>query len=493
MFKNSRLVRASKGIERRIFLKALGLGLSLPLAARLSRIASAASGPSPKRFLLLYMPHGVPPEHYNPQVSAGDRTSFALDQSNISILSPLEKYKSYVNVYQGFKYPGATTHEGIVSCLSGITTSNGGSVDESSPRTTLEHVIAKGLGVTPLILGACSHRPYGLDKDGKLFWNGTAVDPQKNPAAAADKLFASKGPPSSAAATDADLRKQLLALTASEIDGLQRELGSLTREKTKLQRHLEAVQSLQNGGGPVQSSCTTAPVLPTVEMVRSASAGQKLDPSGGNDYFYQEKNFPLLFQAQLELAAQAIVCNAAQVVAVMPMYTTCDFDFAFAQAPGSHHTTLSHTGPQPSQTTSQATSPNNFNPTTRANFAKAQLWFAEMFDRYVLAVLAQDDPSAPGQKILDNTLIYWMSEIGDGAQHSSQSALVYPNGQGGPMQTYLPLVSIGKSGGALKTGQVVRFDADRPAGDLYLSFCRAMGVASATFGDAMQPVQEVLA
>ena len=477
---------SNRGIERRFFLKALGLGLSLPLAARLSRIASAAPSPAPKRFLLFYMPHGVPPEHYNPQVSDSDRTNFALDQSNISILSPLQKYKSLVNVYQGFRYPGAQTHEGILSCLSGYA---GGSTDETGARTTLEHVIAKGLGKPPLILGACSHRPWGLDKDGKLFWNGTAVDPQKNPAAAADKLFAGGAVPN-AGAVDAELRNSLLALTASEIDAMKKELGSLTREQTKLARHLEAVQSLQAGTGTSASSCASAPALPTVAMVRAASAGQVVDPSGGNDYFYQEKNFPLLLQAQLELAAHAIACNAAQVVAVMPMYTTSDFDFTFAQAPGAHHSALSHTNPQPASgvTGDPPPSPKNLNPDTRAAFARAQLWFAKMLDQYVLQVLAQDDPSAPGQTILDNTLIYWMSEIGDGAMHTSESKLIYPK-----MQTYLPLVSIGRCGGALKTGQVVRFDTDRPAGDLYLSFCQAMGVTGATFGDAKQVVSEVLA
>jgi hypothetical protein len=478
-----------------MFLKALALGLSVPLALKLARVASAAPTAAPKRFLLLYVPHGVPGEHYFPQVNDADPTSFTLNQSNVSILGPLEKYKASVNVYQGFNYPGANTHEGILSCLSGVSTfaGGGGSVDESTPRTTVEHAIANGLNVKPLILGACSHRPYGLDKDGKLFWNGTAVDPEKNPAAAADKLFAgaATSTPTGPVSADADLRKDLLALTSSEIDGLKKELGSLTREQTKLQRHLEAIQSLQTGSGPSQSSCKAAPALPTVEMVRQASAGQKIDPSGGNDYFYQEKNFPLLYQAQLELAAHALVCNAAPVVGVMPMYTNCDFDFSFAGTPGAHHSLLSHTTPAAADGAGGGNPPpsvKNLSPTQRANFAKAQLWFTTQIEKYILQVLSQDDPSAPGSSVLDNTLIYMMSEIGDGAMHTSKSTLIYP-----PMQTYLPLVSIGKCAGALKTGRVVRFDTDRPAGDLYLTFAKAMGVNGAAFPGASQTVTEVLA
>ena len=125
-----------------------------------------------------------------------------------------------------------------------------------------------------------------------------------------------------------ELRKDLLALTASEIQTLSGSLGNLTKEKTKLQRHLEAIQAMKDGKGSGASSCTMAPTLPAVEKVRAASAGKPTTSNngGGDDFFYQESNFQMLFQAQLELATQAIVCNAAQVVGLMPMYATSDFN-----------------------------------------------------------------------------------------------------------------------------------------------------------------------
>ena len=506
MQQHVRLIRATRFLERRMFLKALALGLTVPVAARLARTAAAAPAAPPKRFFLFYMPHGVPPEHFNPQVSASDRTSFALDKPSsdmkvpdVSILSPFQKYKSSVNVYQGFKYLAGKTHSSILSCLSGL---SGEESDDKTPRTSVEHVIAKALGVKPLILGACSHQPYGLDTNGKLFWDGTAVDPQKNPAAAADALFGktSAAPPVNA---DAELRKELLALTATEIQSLQGTLGDLTTEKTKLQRHLEAIQNIQSGSGVGSgvSSCTATPSLPTVEKVRAASAGQVIDSSGGNDYFYQEANFQLLLQAQLELVAQALVCNAAQVAALMPMFTTCDFNFSFSQPlslamPNSgwaHHAGLSHTAGQAAkdyQAQNQTPSIANLDPTTRRAFAGAQLWFMQQLDKYVVSVLANtDDPTAPGTKVLDNSLIYIMSEIGECNNHTTVTSLTgsYP-----PFPAYLPLVSIGKSGGALKSGQVIHFDTDRPASDLYLTFAKAMGASTSTFPATTGPVTEAL-
>ena len=482
-------------MQRRLFLKALALGLSLPAAARLVRTATAAPAAAPKRFFLMYIPHGTAPEHYNPQVSDSDRTSFALDQTNISILGALQKYNSYVNVYQGFKYLGGQTHSSSLTCLSGL--SGDPNTIGNAARVSLEHVIAQSLGVQPLILGACSHLATNFDDNGKLFWNGTAVEPQKSPPAAADALFKTTSP-APTTDSDAQLRKDLLALTATEIQSLQSSLTGLSTEQTKLQTHLTAIQGLQAGSSSSGvTSCTTTPSLPTVEKVRAASAGQVIDSSGGNDYFYQEANFPLIFQAQLELIAEALICNAAQVSALMPMYPTCDFNFNFSQPGGTappsgwaHHTGLSHT-PFQAATGAQYDSPisvNNFNPLTRQAFANAQKWFMAQLDQYVLQKLATtDDPSAPGTMVLDNTLIYLMSEIGDGSNHTTTSLVEYPQ-----VPSYLPLVSIGKAGGGLKTQQVVRFDTDRPASDLYTSFAKAMGAGTATFPNATGPVTEVL-
>lgn len=493
MGQHLRLVRATQRLQRRLFLKALALGLAVPAALRLARTATAADAAPPKRFFLFYMPHGVPVEHYNPLVSDSDRSDFALDQTNISILGPLQKYRSYVNVYQGFKYQGGDAHDGLVNCLSGLP----GKPDESRPRATLEHAIARDLGVKPLILGACSHLATAFDKNGKLFWDGTAVEPQKSPVAAADQLFggAASVPSSSA---DAELRKDLLGLTASEIQALQGTLGDLTTERNKLQRHLEAIQGIQNGdqrGG--LSSCTGVPSLPNVDKVRAASTGTMVDPSGANDYFYQESNFQLLLAAQLELVAQALVCNVASVAALMPMFANCDFDFQFANPDTpepsggwAHHAGLSHTSFRAVEGAS-GDSPltvNNFKSETRAAFANAQRWFASQLDTYLLQVLANtDDPAAPGSKVLDNTIVYWMSEIGDCSGHTTQSLVESPQ-----VPSYLPLVSIGKGGGALKTGQVVRFDSDRPAGDLYLTLAKAMGANNTSFPDATGPVTELL-
>lgn len=503
-----RLERAKLRLQRRVFLKAAALGLTVPAALRLARSATAAPTGAPRRFLLMYLPHGTACEHYNPRMTGpgNDPTQFALDMTNESILGPLEAYKQWVNVYQGFQYLGQAcgTHEGIVNILSGKDT-----CDTTGGRITLEHVIANGLGVKPLILGACSHQPYSLDLHGMLFWDGSAaVDPQKDPAAAYDQLFGGQPASSPMASADDQLRTAMLDLTTTELDELKQSVASLTSEQTKLQAHLDALAALKasQGTGSGQSSCTTKPSLPSVDKVRQESAGIVLDPSHANDYFYQESNFRTIFEAQLDLAAQALICNAAQVIGLMPMYATCEFDFSFIGGSlggcsgWGHHSGLSHTSYQPTPS-AQYDSPitiDNAKPEVRAAFARAQRWFFEQLTDHVISLLATTpDPAASdGSMVLDNTLIYVTSEIGDSQNHLRLSEIMYPQ-----LPSYLPMVSIGGAGGGLVSGQVVTLPIVaekagpdvRPAVDVYLTLAKAMGVADATFPGTTGTLDGVLA
>jgi len=490
-----RLIRAGRNIHRRLFLKALALGLSVPAAAKLTRMATAAPPGPLKRFLLLYIPHGIAAEHYNPKIGS-DGVSFDLDQTNESILGPLQPYKQWVNVYQGLRYPDfGGTHEGIVNCLSGVST-----MDDKSPRITVEHVIAKGINTKPLILGACSHLPFGIDAHGKLFWDGTThVDPQKSPVKAADTLFGG----SSTTVSEATLRAQVLELNQQELDDLEKTVTGLTREQTKLSSFLAGIEAVKSGTPEVASTCTGKPSLPTVEKVRAASAGIIVEPSGGNDYFYQESNFRILLQAQLELAAQALICGAAQVIGLMPMWATCEFDFSFiggslgSSSTWGHHNGLSHTAPRSTGAYDSPLSIANAGPPeVRATFARAQRWFYQQLVDYLVSQLATTpDPTTDnGSVVLDNTLIYVMSEIGDGQNHSRVSLVLYPQ-----IPAYLPAVTIGGCAGAIKAGRVLTYSistdptkSGRPATDLYLTLCRAMGVSNATFPATTGLITEVL-
>ena len=77
------------------------------------------------------------------------------------------------------------------------------------------------------------------------------------------------------------------------------------------------------------------------------------------------------------------------------------------------------------------------------------------------------------------------------------SEILYPQ-----VPDSLPLITIGKCGGAITSGQVVQFPiaasanaptVNRPAADLYLTMAKAMGAASATFPGTTGVVSQVMA
>ena len=343
------LARAKSLLERRLFLKALGLGLAAPLALRLSKSATAASPGAAKRLFVMYFPHGIAPEHYNPLMAGDgkDPTQFALDKTNESILGPLEPYKKWVNVYNGFEYPGGYGH---ARGLRERALRREHRRRDRHARTSIDQAIGKGLGVKPLIWAPARTRRSASTSTARCF--GTAPRSTRRrtrprPPTSCSRTSA-RGPTVSA---DEQLRSALVNLTSAEIQDLKKTVAGLTNEKTSSRRTSRPCRRSRTAAAPTVSSCTSMPSLPTVNKVRQESAGLVVQPGGGNDYFYQERNFRTLLKAQLELTAQALICNAAPVIGLMPMYPTAEFDFSFiGGTPGSggwgHHNGLSHTSPQ---------------------------------------------------------------------------------------------------------------------------------------------------
>jgi hypothetical protein len=121
----------------------------------------------------------------------------------------------------------------------------------------------------------------------------------------------------------------------------------------------------------------------------------------------------------------------------------------------------------------------------------------QLVNKVVSVLATTDDPAAPGTKVLDNSLIYIMSEIGDGQDHTRVSEILYPQ-----TPDSLPLLTIGKCGGAITSGQVVQFPiaekmsagkVNRPAVDLYLTMAKAMGASSVSFPGQTGTLPGVLA
>ncbi|HEY2902332.1 MAG TPA: DUF1552 domain-containing protein [Polyangia bacterium] len=465
-----RNTKAEVTLRRRVFLGALGLGLSAPLATRMARRAVALAAMRPRRLMIVYIPHGMPDEHFTPTGSDGNLN---LSPSPISVLSPLEPYKSYVTSVQGITMnAGATNHAAIRAVLTGF--------PEGAGSDSIDALIATKLGVSAYAMGTV---PYsagaGFYSDDFLLKQGTWVRPEPDPGKSATALFGAAGAeisslsPSPAAAGEAAFRAEMLALTEGEIASAQKLLSGLTSEQNKLQIHLDAVRSLQAmgpgaAGGMRMLTCTGRPDLPSV----AAIAGKDpLDPA----------NLAGVLDANLEVAAAALACGAASVISLQNMYTNAGIAMNFAGGPGiakAHHDPISH----------------SWDDAGRAEFATCQRWFYQHLVTSLVKTLAETPDAADttgSRMVLDNTLIMVCSEISDGAEHNSDASPVYVDTK--PIDTSLPFVLIGGGSGYLKTGGRI-VNAKTVHTDLLATLADAMGAPLPSIGgQAVHPIAELKA
>lgn len=445
--------RDRRRLARRVFLGALGLGLSLPLAYGSARLAVAQAAPRPRRLFLMYLPHGAPCEYFDP--AGAD-----LDLSGKGVLGALTPYQQQLTVLRGVGMNGAQNHAAIRTMLTGSADGEG--------SDSIDGLIAQKLGVTPYVLGAIPYaKGSGFTSDSFLVRHGSWVRPEEDPARAADALFQSLGTGGGAPNPDAAFRAAALALTEKELVRLQAVTRDLTAEQTKLNVHLDAIRQLKSGGGgELQISCDKRPELPSLAAL---AGGDVLDPS----------NLGKVLDAQLEVAAHALVCGTARVVTLQNMYVNADLNMGFAGGPGvpkGHHEPVSH----------------SWDSAGRTEFALVQRWFYSRLAEKLLKTLNQPDPQDPEHTVLDNSLVAVLSEVSDGANHNSD-ATTHVWIEGKEMETSLPLVLIGGAGGYLKpAGGLLKVSALHT--DLLATLAEAMEAPLSNLGSVpIKPITEVKA
>ena len=438
-----------------MFLKALGVGLTAPMALRLSQLALAAPE-RPRRLFSFYIAHGAPPEHLDPM---GGGRNFSLEGNGVGIFGTLEPYKALTTVLRGLEIKGHNNHAAI------------GSVLTDDAERSIDHEVARGLGSTAMVLGAIPHRPFGIDHDSRVSRDGEWISPELSPVRAYDTAFAGLegADPGTNAPNDAALRARVMQLTARELEDLQGELRGLTREESKLSRHLEAVQRIETEerdappGGVVAPACTAAPSLPSVDALR-----------GQDDaFFISDENFGPIAEAQVDVGAQALLCGATRVVTLHSLYGTAQVPFGHIGIPEGHHDPLSH-----SQTEQG-----------REQFARCQRWMFGLVAR-AAEILDVPDPEDPDHTALENSLLFAMSEIADGNGHLSSKGVLNIGAQ--VLEQWIPAIMVGGAGGTVDAGQVLELE-NRAHGDALLTIARAMGVPLTRFGvNGTQPIAEIL-
>jgi Protein of unknown function (DUF1552) len=419
----------SKAISRRMLLQGLGAAaLAAPLVLR-GRRAEAQSATRPRRLVVLFTPHGAPAEFFWPK-SASDLTAMGA----ISILSPLQKYASKLNVLRGIDYVGSDNHY-----------ANRDVITAKGPDS-LDTVVARKLGVKPLRLGVVPDYAQSFTVDGYFtFDGGKPVQGNPDPAGALDALTGSlpmstggsMPAPAPQGPTADDLRRQSLKVTDAELAELRTRLDA-TPPAAKLDTHKAAVAAML----ATAAQSPSAPSMPIAGCISKPSIAG-VDKVRGKNVWAQE-NFGDLMQAQVDVAAFALRCGITRVAVIQAGYVNYGVPFTWINIGSGHHG-LSHG--------------------VRDQHALCQQWFAQKFAA-LLDGLNVPDPEDPAHTVLDNTTALWCTEIADGQQHNCQS---------------VPMVLAGGGSGYFKTGQYLQLGSVSHA-TVLTSLAESMGVTGQTFG-----------
>ncbi len=384
-------------LHRRTFLGSAAVTIGLPFleSARGVREARAADCSAAQRFLAWFLPCGIHMPDWTP-------TSTGQGWVAPYILEPLEPVRDKLLVVTGLDHhemsmPGEPPG-GHGSGTGAFLTMRPVHKNENDPdRTSLDQVIAQQALTTcnrplPSLQLGPQVRGEGCDKTDCSFletisWDhDTPLPMEGDPVRAFNRIFEGVDAGEVNSESDAEaqrrlaLRTSVLDYVSGEAELLQLELGQ--DDRAKLDEYLTGIRELENrivnlagsGGGSV--SCEVP-----------ASPGRNLP--------YQE-----LVTVLADLMAMAFICDQTRVGSFIMARGTSMVNFEFLLGEASEHHLISHHMSQ--QKAYQM-------------LREIGRWEMEVFSAFLQKLDAAVE--ADGTSVLDKTLVYCSSEIGDGNGH----------------------------------------------------------------------------
>lgn len=384
---------------------AVGSGLVTGLAPWGSRGTRALAGPpgAPLRLVLWPMMNGADPAFFWPSTGLASE-----------VLAPLAPYERKTTLVRGIGIAGADNHQAVRATFSGQPISSYDAADPAVP--SLDQVVAAHLerdspsALASLHLGvrpADAYEFYQMYGRSTLFFSSSGpIDYEASPVAAYDRLFASTATPTPPSTT-ADPEREALSILTAELDALDARAAGLPTEQAKLAQHREALAALATRGGampPPTFSCGGA--IASVEALRAELAG---NPRAA----YRDDLFSAIFDAQVDLAAQALVCGLTRVATIQA--GSADGNVVVPVGGGLPHHNTSH-GDQ-------------------ATFAQVQRWYSTKLAR-LLAALDVPDPLEPasGRTVLDNSCVLVLAECLPSSHASNEVPCFFVGGAGGRLR-----------------------------------------------------------
>jgi hypothetical protein len=420
-------------LHRRSFLAAAGTLIALPVLEAMlpgSRLARAAGPATPQRFMTFHFPIGVNREAWKP---SGTETSWALGASQ----TPLAAHKNDLTVVTGVNNSGARSLTAAHTCNAAtFLTARDVPPGIHSLGTSADQLIAgllegktrfRSLELGTSILNENPNVEVGYApvlKDHLSWSNGTPLPKEINPSAVFDRLFAGgPSPPSAeAAARRRHFGQSVLDSVRGDATRLQGVLGRA--DSAKLDEYLSGVRALELR---IQSTAATC------------SAGARPGPPVDvRDRVRQ----------MLDLSVLAFSCDLTRVITFGYEHTVTDQSHPWVGAADGYHIGVTHNQPG-------------------KPYAAVNKWLVSQL-AYLLDRLAATVDAAGTGTLLDNTIVYFASELGEGSTHSNED---------------IPIIIAGKGGGQIPRQGRLLARSGQGNGNVLIALMQAMGVTVSTFGN----------
>lgn len=467
-------------LDRRRFLFGTGATLALPmLEAFAPRTAFAQTAPAPKRLLIIahqdgrlagdgQMLSGAYNDLWSPaRVTGPLPTGAALSP----MLAPLQAIRNEVVTVDGVDnlmrhvLPDTDNHVPAQNTI--LTCRN--RVNGQVPSASFDYQMGlrlranSSMRTAPVIMGTAADYTWRMGNTAVFFGpNGTAPDiVEPDPAAAITDLFGMPTGTMTPPPPTPTLKDRLTKQRKSVLDGVLSSFNTLrgqvnAADRARLDNHADFVRALeQRASMPTDGG--TAQMAMGCQRPNPASVPSNQNGSGGV-YLRGEKDGAMM-PAIIENMVQTFACDVTRVQSLFfwqaddPVFPT-QFSGTNPFANGNWHTVI-HGVPRIGE-----------NATDAGDLTKTYNFYAQTFTTIVQRLAAMTDTD--GTRMLDNTLVLWVSEMGYGSVHAAYN---------------IPVVMAGMKA-AFSKGQGRHVVCNRRSmGDLLAQVMRMYGGTEMTFGD----------
>jgi hypothetical protein len=433
-------------LSRRAVLRGAGAAIALPLLDAMIPAGLFAGEPEPAlRLVFLCVPNGIHMPEWTPKAEG-------LLEKLPSILEPLAPHATDVSVLSGLTLDGGRDHgdgpgDHARSCASFLTGAHpkktagadlhaGVSVDQAaaSKLGDVTRLPSLELGCEASMNSGQCDSGYSCAYSANVSWRSESTPSSKevDPRLAFERLFG--GPDTGETAAE---RAKRLLLRRSVLDAAQDDAKRLAgtlgpADGAKLDEYLTAVRELER------------------RIVRAAKDGDGDAPAGA----VRPKGVPDDVRAHIRLMSDVIVLalqsDTTRVATFLVANEGSNRSYGFLGVPDGHHEISHHGGDAAKQEKIRKIN----------RFHVEEL--AYLLDR--MATVREGTGT-----LLDRSAVVYGSGIGDGNRHNHDD---------------LPIVVAGRLGGSLAPGRHVRFPAETPLCNLYLSLLDRVNVRLARFGDS---------